>query len=122
MLSKVIHILVFILFIAFAAVQYNDSDATRWIILYLMVAILPLLRIFGKSVKIYGGFLVGLFFAFFITKFSLLSEWLAAGKPAFIDYEPTNVKEVEGIREFLGICICFITALLYSLLKKERPQ
>jgi len=119
MLSKIGHIICLILFVLFAVVQYNDSDGFKWIILYLLVALLPLLRIMGKSIKLYSGFLIGLFMAFIVLRYNLLTEWLEAGKPAFIDYEPTNIKEVEGIREFLGICICLSTSITYSILNRK---
>lgn len=120
MLRKTTNAIVFFLFIGFAIVQYNDSDAFKWIALYLAVAILPVLTILKIKSKLYNFFLLGLFFAILILTYSNLTSWVEAGKPKFIDYEPTHIKEVEGIREYLGAFICFLTSLIYLLIKK-RP-
>lgn len=124
MLSKIIHVTVAIIFVAFAVVQYNDSDGFKWIAFYLIVALLPILRIVGKSNIGFNFFLLGLFSVLAIMNFSSLTDWIAADKPAFIDYEPTHIKAVEGIREYLGIMICLITILIYTLSsrKKIAPQ
>ncbi|MGA0232679.1 MAG: transmembrane 220 family protein, partial [Saprospiraceae bacterium] len=42
LIKKTLHFLVFICFACFAYVQYNDSDASLWIIIYGFVAIIAL--------------------------------------------------------------------------------
>lgn len=121
MLKKSFHIIVALLFIGFATVQFNDSDSIKWIIIYLTVAALPILKVFNIETKLLNFFLIGFFAVLLIMNFNSLTEWINAGQPPFIDYEPTTVDAVEGIREYLGLVVCFVTTLIYLLIKK-RPQ
>jgi len=118
MLKKTIHIIVAFLFVVFAAVQYNDSDSIKWILIYLAVAGLPILMLLNINKQLLNYFLIGFFPVLLIMNFSSVSEWINAGQPGFIDYEPTTLKAVEGIREYLGLVVCFITTFLYVFIKK----
>lgn len=90
--------------------------------MYLSVAILPLLFLFEINMKVYTKILCIALAVILIINYSCLNDWISAGKPDFIDYEPTTVKVVEGIREFLGLAIAFITSIVYYIIihKKER--
>lgn len=123
MLKKLLHFFVAIVFIGFAAVQYNDSDAFYWIFMYLAVAALPILLLINYNKKgLLNAFLLGMFGILLILKYPLVAEWFDAGKPKFIDYEPTSIKAVEGIREYLGILICFATSFVYIFIKNRGPN
>lgn len=107
MSTKVIHSVLFLVFLSFALVQYNDSDALGWIAIYLMVALPFLLNVLGiyrRSVVI--GMCVVVF------GFSLVYM------PGFIDFIGQPNKKalfgemspdrlyLEETREFLGLLIC----------------
>jgi len=47
-MSKIAHSIVALIFIAFAVLQYNDPDGWKWMIIYMLVALVPLHKIFGK--------------------------------------------------------------------------
>ena len=119
MLKKIIHITIALLFFIFAALQFNDKDGIMWILLYLAVAALPLLILFGKEKKHLNYFLAGLFLMLLFLKYPFVTDWLEAGQPKFIDYEPTSIKAVEGIREYLGLVICALTTLVYLFVKRN---
>lgn len=120
-MSKFLHISVAILFLVFAAVQYNDQDGWKWIFLYLMIALLAIHRLRRvKATPIIIGVTVAILLSLIFNAHQV-TDWLNAGKPAFIDYEPTSIKEVEGIREYLGICISALAASFYTLLTIIRP-
>jgi len=121
MFIKLLHLSITILFIAFAVVQYNDPDGWRWVLLYLAVAILPIIRLIKVSAK---SITIGLSIAFLLAlvyNADQLTQWISAGRPAFIDYEPTTIREVEGIREYLGICIAAVTVWFYLLIELMFP-
>lgn len=121
MLKKVVNIAIAILFFTFAYLQLNDNNDTAfWIIIYVAVAILPILILFKIESKIYRYLLLGILTILMFKNFHLLNDWLDAGSPAFIDYEPTSIREVEGIREFLGITISLSTVLVYTFLKRNK--
>ena len=111
--SKIIHFIILALFVYCAYVQLNDQDAWIWIILYLSVAILPLLSLLNYPTRIYARILSLALGIILLLNYNLLSSWLDAGRPAFIDYEPTYIREVENIREFIGLVICFFAAMTY---------
>lgn len=111
---KTLHLLVSLLFISFAYMQFNDVDGKRWVIIYASVALLAILKLLNKSNILINYFLIGLFVSLLLSNADGLTDWLSAGKPAFIDYAPTDIKEVEGIREFLGLVISFLVVASYT--------
>lgn len=84
-----------------------------------MIAILGILSLRNILKPMYVLFVFTFMAGYTISNISLLTSWLDAGQPAFIDYEPTNIQEVENIREFLGLVICLVTALIYLLITKK---
>ncbi|MDA8692761.1 transmembrane 220 family protein [Saprospiraceae bacterium] len=114
-MSKILHALIAIVFIAFAIVQYNDPDGWKWMIVYLLIAVIPLHKAFGKhwpayTIGIATATVLGLVF-----NADQVTSWIDAGKPDFIDYEPTNIQAVEDIREYLGICISAVLSVGYVI-------
>ncbi len=121
-ITRTINILVLTLFLYCAYVQFNDSDAWKWILIYLSIAILPLLYLLNYEIKTYTTLLCISLAIILLLNFSSLTDWLAAGKPDFIDYEPTTIDVVEGIREFLGLVIAFITSIIYLIFIKKKER
>lgn len=121
-MSKVLHSLVALAFIAFAVLQYNDPDGWKWMIAYLLVAVVPLHKVFGKHWPSYTiGIAVATILGLIFNAYQITS-WIDAGKPAFIDYEPTDVQAVEDIREYLGICISAVVGVVYAVLDFRRDR
>jgi len=120
LLKKLIHISVACLFFVFAYLQLNDNDGFYWILLYVAVAFLPVLELFKIKYKLFNYFIFTFLLVLIIMNLNLYSQWIEAEKPAFIDYEPTSIKEVEGIREFLGICVSGFVSFIYVLLNYKR--
>lgn len=118
--TKFIHLAVALLFIYFSYVQLNDIDGWKWILLYSSIAFLAFLKFAQISLKYVPGIIVLITLVLLIANINLFTSWTNAGRPAFIDYEPTNIQEVENIREFLGLCITFATALIYFLLLQKK--
>ncbi len=121
-MNKLLHLVILVLFGYFIYVQFNDVDGWKWVIIYSVVAFLPILKLLDKKISYFALGLVVAFTLALIFEYHLLNDWLAAGKPEFIDYEPTNITEVEGIREYLGIGICFLTTLLYSIFEWRKKK
>jgi MFS superfamily sulfate permease-like transporter len=121
-MSRVIHGVMALVFITFAVVQYNDPDGWKWGIIYLMVAVIPLHKLFGKHWPSYTiGMTTAMILGLIFNAHQVYS-WIDAGKPAFIDYEPTDIQAVEDIREYLGIFICAIVGIVYVTLDFRRDR
>ena len=119
MIHKIIQVILFLLFLSFAALQYNDPDPYGWMAIYGSIALAFLLSSLGKYRK---EIVVGI---------SLLVLGTALWHlPGFITYLDSPDKEalfgemthdrpyIEEAREFLGLMIGG-AALLY-LLKRGR--
>lgn len=116
--SKVlINIILFVIFALFAVVQLNDPDPTHWVIIYALVAIVPLAAIFIKIPKLiiwilFTGLLIyaAFYFGYFI-------DWLNIDSKEEIFGEMVYEKPyLEGTREFLGLILAALS-LLFQLKK-----
>ncbi|NNF22319.1 MAG: hypothetical protein HKN67_10265 [Saprospiraceae bacterium] len=120
-LSKIVDVLFLIMFIYFTSVQFNDSDSLLWIVVYALAGILAFISFIGKPVKMPARFLTTGLIIYLLFNTHLLTDWLNAGKPAFIDYEATFIKEAEQMRELLGTLIVLLVSLYYGFLKRRSP-
>ena len=107
-MKKTISIIVFIVFILFAAVQYNDPDALRWIAIYGYVSLAALGAYFGRVPRwaIYAGMLVCLIWMG--TLFKDFIHWIQMGMPSIVDEMHTTKPHIELVREFLGLLLAMI--------------
>ena len=122
-MNRLLHGILAVVFIAFAAVQYNDADGWKWIIIYLAVALIPTLKVFNKQWPLLNIGITSAMVIMLIANTHQVNNWLGAGRPAFIDYEPTDIQAVEDIREYLGIVICVVVSVLYVIfdfIKRKR--
>ncbi len=122
MSTKIIHTLLFLVFLAFSAVQYNDPDALGWIVVYLMVALPFILNVFGIYRR---SIVIGLCIVVF--GFSIVYM------PGFFDFLKTSDKKalfgemtadrmyLEETREFFGLLISGF-ALIYLLKSGGRSK
>ncbi|AIZ63593.1 hypothetical protein PK28_07630 [Hymenobacter sp. DG25B] len=104
---RVLAFLLVILFLGFAAVQYNDPDPYLWIPVYLFPAIVSALIFTGRRVSPWllalgaGVFLV---FSYF--------QWPAHWEGVALKNGMKDINIEEG-REALGLIICAAVLLLY---------
>ena len=118
--SKNIHLLILILFVYFAYVQFNDTDGLKWILIYSSISVLAVSKLLDYHSLNLARIISAVLGIYLLVNINLLSSWLAAGKPAFIDYEPTFIQEVENIREFMGLVISFFVALTYIFIFNKK--
>ncbi len=100
MIRRVVCAAAFLIFSAFAAVQYNDPDALFWIVLYGYSAAMAAFLFFGRPVMIPS-------FSATIAYLAILAKL----KPTF----GANWIESEVAREGAGliICVCWSVASAY---------
>ncbi|CAN5404489.1 hypothetical protein BH10BAC4_BH10BAC4_02960 [soil metagenome] len=105
---KVANILLSIMFLGFAALQYNDPDPIIWILIYGAMAvdcgmaafnryIRNLIRLQAAGYVLYAGIL-----------FHGVIDWLKSPDPSllFNDLAKMQYPYIEEAREFLGLLIC----------------
>lgn len=121
---KIFNIIFCVLFILFAAVQYNDPDPWKWIILYLYAAVLCGLAARNKFYPV--AYLIGIvvYGAYAIYKIfdqNGLIDWI-------IQHQAENIAEtmkaekpwIEESREFFGLVILIVVLLVNYVYAKRR--
>jgi len=120
---KYVNIILTILFLASAAVQYNDPPEDRlfWILIYGLLALISGLAIFQRynvwSIAL--GIGVVLFYMFRL--FPAFIMWVNDGMPSIVESMKASSPHVELVREFLGLVICLV-ALVWHYIGCRRVQ
>lgn len=107
-----------ILFLSFAALQYNDPDPFIWGTYYVLIAVICFFIFRGKYIKwITIAALTGSCI-WAISYLPGVLEWFAQGRPNIAGAMKAETPYIENMREFLGLCIC-ILVLGFAVLKKK---
>jgi hypothetical protein len=97
--------LVALIFLLFAAVQYNDPDPFRWMMVYGGVSVVYILAIFGK----YNRPIVWLGIAAIVIWMGLLLpdfwNWVKIGSPNIAGQMKAETPYIEFTREFFGLML-----------------
>jgi len=103
---KVLNLLLALLFVSFAAVQYNDPDPWAWAALYLYLAAACGMAAFGKSNR--WMLLLGLAMSgiWMLTLLPSFIHWISMGMPSIVETMKAEQPHVELTREFLGLLVC----------------
>ncbi len=117
---RITNIILTILFIVFAIVQYNDPDPWLWIGIYLFMTIMSGLAASNRfpSWVLRGGMLgciIGL--AMLLPDFI---DWLSTGAESITQSMKAEEPHIELTREFLGLLFCTMT--LGFLLWQGEPK
>jgi hypothetical protein len=104
--GKIATLILCLLFVSFAAVQFNDPDPLPWMALYLYVAALFGLAAFGKFNRytIWAGLAVCLIWM--ATLLPDFIHWLQMGAPSIVTEMKATQPHIELTREFLGLGVC----------------
>lgn len=115
---KIINIILTIIFILFAAFQFNDPDTTTWIILYTYVAVMSALAIFKKyslPLLILG---IAIFAIYFIYLIPSVFEWIESGQN-LMNRMSEDMPYIEQSREAGGLFLGLAT-LIFHLITRNR--
>lgn len=114
MKSRVLSIILFIVFALFAYWQRNDNDAALWVIIYGLVAFISLLRIFNIYSRPITTFLMIAFLIYSFWYVGGFFEWLGSeDKGRVFGTMTPEYPYVEESREFLGLILGFVGLLLH---------
>ena len=119
MKSKLTHIIIALVFLSFAVVQWNDPDGLVWILAYLVVCAMATLAIFNKYFRYpYLLVLIG-FILWGASYIPEMTKWVNAGMPNIATSMKAETPYIELAREFFGLLICIITIAFYYILSKR---
>ena len=117
MLRKTIGIILCLLFISFAIMQYNDPDPALWIAIYVVAGIICVLAAFGKLPLIVMAVACA---ACIVGAFIIWPE-----KYEGLEVGGGDIKNIEEARESLGLLLIGLVMFLYAILpgriRKETP-
>jgi hypothetical protein len=119
---KIFNIVFVIIFLVFAAVQYNDPDPLLWIAIYGIMAILCGMAATGRY---YKTIFIVLFIGYAVYAALLLPaciEWLQSEDRSllFDDIAKMQFPYIEETREFLGLVICMVVLLIDYFLRPSQ--
>ena len=122
---KIFNIVCAVLFVVFAALQYNDPDPYIWIPLYLYAAVLCWLasrrkyypKLMLAGVAVYGLYAIYLFF----TKDGVM-DWVTEHNAENIAGQmKASTPWIEDTREFFGLCLLTFALLMnYFYMKRKK--
>ena len=107
---KIFNIVFAILFLGFAALQYNDPDPLVWIAIYMAMFAVCLLAFKQRNYKILN-ILLGLVYIGYAAMLTpaLRTWWLSEDRALlFNDLAKMQFPYIEETREFLGLLICLV--------------
>jgi len=115
--GKLISGAVALMFLAFAAVQYNDPDSWKWIVAYLVPSILFFFILVDKYFYKAGRIAMIIFIFSGLLYIPDLWEWVRTGMPSITETMQAEKPLVELMREFFGLVIISAALFYYTILK-----
>lgn len=116
---KITSIVLALIFLAFAALQYNDPDPLLWMLIYSYVALIPilyLLKVYPVKTILVSIIALTIFSCFYIPG---VIDWLRYGSPGEIAQEMKATKPyIEESREFFGLLIALAALFFYYIEEK----
>jgi len=106
-----------IVFMAFAAMQYNDPDGWKWIIAYLVPCVLFGLLVGDRHYAKAGKMLLIIFIFTALIYIPDLIKWMSTGFPSIVETMQAEKPSVELMREFFGLVIIILSLVYYRMLK-----
>ena len=110
-----VHLLLFLLFLSFAALQYNDPDAYIWIPVYGVVSGLCLAKYLNKPQKKASKVASIILLIWLATYMPSVIQWIQNGTPNIAGTMKAENPHIELMRETFGLLMCLMTTVYYSI-------
>jgi hypothetical protein len=118
---KYLYLILALLFISFAIVQYNDPDPHIWVAYYLGVAAFCFVAFLDRSFPRLLFIFIVLTWLWAFSYIPATLEWFREGSPSITDSMKAETPFIENMREFLGLALCgFVLIGLYRRHRKAR--
>jgi len=109
-----------ILFILFAAVQFNDPDPIVWMIIYGTVAVISGFAVEGKYNKNVILTVIGICIVWMLTLVPGVVDWVEKGMPSITGSMKAESPHIEYLREFLGLFMAFMALIFHYIQAKKH--
>ncbi len=120
-MKQISDIIIAVIFILFALVQFNDGDAIKWVPPYLLIAYVAFNSYRGRHFLIGSAALLIFYIVWMMTYIPHMQSWISDGMPSITASMKAESPYIELSREFFGLLLCAIAALYY-LIKAKRIQ
>ena len=122
---KIFNIIMSVLFVLFAALQYNDPDPYLWIPIYLFAAVICWLAFrkkFYPKLMLAGIAFYGIYALYLFFTDDGVADWLSEHDAENIAGSMKAAKPwIEDTREFFGLCLTtFALVMNYFHAKRKR--
>lgn len=115
---KSLYLVLSILFVLFAALQYNDPDPYIWGPYYLAIALICFLEFRAQKYNWLLWLALILTIAWMISYIPDVIDYFKNGMPNIANEMHASTPYIENMREFGGLLICLV-AILSILIKKK---
>lgn len=118
---KILYLVLTVMFLVFAGLQWNDPDPIHWTLGYLAIAVSCALAAFGKYPKwwLWGVTLIlGIWMLFASPAFF---RWVQGGFPNIAGQMEDSRPIIEETREFGGLLIA-VVVMLSIVIRGARPR
>jgi hypothetical protein len=105
---KNLYLILGLLFVSFAVVQYNDPDPYIWAPYYLFVAAACFLTYANRYNKLLTLVLIGITIIWASSYIPNVVEWFQEGRPGITSAMKAETPYIENMREFLGLVMSLV--------------
>jgi len=122
---KILNIIFAVLFLGFAALQYNDPDPLVWISIYMAMVVVCVLAVKQRHYKFLSIALVLVYVGYAtLLSPSVLIWWQSVDRSQLFDeFAKMQFLYIEETREFLGLMICLaVLAIDYLYFEKIKKS
>jgi Transmembrane family 220, helix len=119
---KIINGILTLLFILFAAVQFNDPDPIVWVIIYTAVAAISGFAVAGKYNKNVIVTVIGICIIWMLTLVPGVVDWVEQGMPSITGSMKAESPYIEYLREFLGLFIALLALVFHYFQARKKSK
>ncbi|MDG2449322.1 MAG: transmembrane 220 family protein [Saprospiraceae bacterium] len=114
---KSIHIIIGIVFIIFAILQYNDPDYYIWIPVYSLISFIAFSTAARKPQRKLALWVTLFLAAWSVTFIPDLVSWIQDGAPNIAGSMKAETPHIELMRELFGLIISLVATVYYATKK-----
>lgn len=121
-MKKFFNIIIAVVFVVFAIVQWNDPDPWLWMFLYVYVAVSIML--FEFTDKSSYWLLAGIIFCVLLSVYYVpdIVLWIKDGMPSIATSMKAESKYIELVREFFGTILALVTFSFYYFIERRQSK
>lgn len=111
-----------LVFLLFAALQYNDPDPLQWMAMYGFTGVASIFAAFDKYHRwlLWIGIVINT--VWMLLCLPAFMEWVQMGSPNLAGEMKASMPYIENTREFLGLFLCWMQLLWIGLRENRYHQ